>query len=242
MARAGLRAFSSTVRLTLVALVGAVASAAGCGGQVLDGDPESGGGSAFAGGGTSGGGPGQGGSKSGGVGGGGSGGSRATGGRPAAGGAAASGGRPPSGGRPATGGWVASGAAPNAGGGPTMDPPTLCYAQGGVYFPGGGGCFLGSEATPACLRQAEPITRSCENRCACRACPSFYSRCLNDGGCSWILACAQPVGCRGVDACSGNGSCKFLIDRAGGPGSSGARLFDQYSECMVESRCSCDVL
>jgi hypothetical protein len=122
-----------------------------------------------------------------------------------------------------------------------MDPATLCYAQGGTYFPDGGGCFLGSETNAACLRQAQPITRSCDNRCACRACPSFYSRCLNDGGCRFILACAQMEQCQGVAACMAT-PCSFMIDRAGGKSSIGARYFDQYSNCMSDFGCSCDLL
>jgi hypothetical protein len=82
------------------------------------------------------------------------------------------------------------------------------------------------------------ITVSCEKSCACQRCTFEYARCIDDGACRFINACAELEGCRGVAACRPT-NCGGIFPISGGINSLGAQLFDDYSTCMLQVGCGC---
>lgn len=172
------------------------------------------------------------------------GGTRATGGRPGTGGTT-----PNTGGRPSTGGTRPTGGTPSSGGiasgtggvvvggrpnSPSPGSVAACYAERGVYLDGT--CYV-DDTRSACLEKTEGITVTCERPCACRSCAFEYARCIDDGGCRFINACAELVACRGVEPCLAT-QCSGLIQMSGGPKSLGSQLFDELSACMTNVGCS----
>jgi hypothetical protein len=215
--------------LALLFIAGAVAGP-GCGGKVGEGELDPGNETA-----GSGGTPGAGGLASGGL-------------RPASGGTAnggvpvAAGGRPSAGGRPVTGGapptgGIVIGGGPGTGavpGNPRPTPQDQCYAQRGVYL--AGTCYPEEAGAPACLKKTDGVTIAPERACACDACTFEYARCIDDGGCRFINACAELARCRDIASCQ-RSTCASLVEISGGPRSLGAGLFEEFAACMRSSPC-----
>ncbi|HEX3594353.1 MAG TPA: hypothetical protein VHU80_04605 [Polyangiaceae bacterium] len=119
------------------------------------------------------------------------------------------------------GGFVGTGGVTGRGGGATATGGRL--GSGGVSF---------SE----CETTSSLLTNDCTEDCGCKFCPDVYAACKRDGGCSWVLACAQQNGCVSVDTCYQT-PCKSIIDRAGGKSSPGATLGDPALACLAKSGC-----
>ena len=111
-------------------------------------------------------------------------------------------------------------------------------------FPGTGG-VTGTGGRPAtggvtyesCMSPPTTILpNACTAPCGCKACPETYAACRADGGCSWILACAQQQGCASVAQCYST-SCSSIINTSGGLMSLGSRLADPTLACLAQSGC-----
>jgi hypothetical protein len=131
------------------------------------------------------------------------------------------------------GGFRASGGFYGAGGFGSVD---ACYTSGGVPV-ASGGCAYGSVATDQCLSRTTQPNGNCSQGCGCKACPSAYTRCLVDGGCEFIFACAESAGCSNLADCYKLG-CSTIIDRAGGFNSTGARYAEAAFSCLSQNGCS----
>jgi hypothetical protein len=110
--------------------------------------------------------------------------------------------------------------------------------------PGTGG-FTGTGGSPAtggatyesCMNTTTTIIpNACTAPCGCKVCPDIYAACRADGGCSWILACAQQQGCASVSQCYST-SCSSIINTSGGLMSLGSRLADPALACLAQSGC-----
>jgi len=113
------------------------------------------------------------------------------------------------GGRPGTGGFTGTGGSP---------------ATGGVTY-------------DSCMNSTTTIIpNACTAPCGCKVCPDIYAACRADGGCSWILACAQQQGCASVSQCYST-SCSSIINTSGGLMSLGSRLADPALACLAQSGC-----
>jgi hypothetical protein len=94
----------------------------------------------------------------------------------------------------------------------------------------------GFDAYDACLKSSSLNVSDCNQPCGCKVCPEEYAACRQDGGCAWILACAEQNGCVSVANCYQT-SCSSIIDLAGGMMSSGARHADPALACLAKSGC-----
>jgi hypothetical protein len=137
-----------------------------------------------------------------------------------------------------SGGAVGAGGFNGAGG---RSADNACYDSNGVPS-ASGGCAYGYVADQLCVGQTGNggPAGSCSQACGCKVCPGSYTRCLLDGGCSWILSCIQQYACANIADCYKLG-CSAMIDRAGGLGSVGARYADTALRCLAQSGCSCGV-
>jgi hypothetical protein len=113
---------------------------------------------------------------------------------------------------------------------------------GGVTGTGGFTATGGRPATggvtyDSCMNPTSTILQNaCTAPCGCKACPETYAACRADGGCSWILACAQQQGCASVAQCYAT-SCSSIINTSGGLMSLGSRLADPTLACLAQSGC-----
>lgn len=114
---------------------------------------------------------------------------------------------------------------------------------GGAGAPGTGGFTsvggrpgTGGYTYDSCMNQATIIPNACTAPCGCKVCPDLYAACRADGGCAWILACAQQQGCASVAQCYST-PCSSIINSAGGLMSVGARLADPALACLAQSGC-----
>ena len=114
---------------------------------------------------------------------------------------------------------------------------------GPIILPGTGG-FTGAAGRPgtggvtydSCMNAATILPNACTAPCGCKVCPDIYAACRADGGCAWILACAQQQGCASVAQCYST-PCSSIINTAGGLMSVGARLADPALSCLAQSGC-----
>jgi hypothetical protein len=119
-----------------------------------------------------------------------------------------------------------------------------CTSQGTGGFTGtggfpskGGSTGSGGVTYDVCLNAPTTILpNACTAPCGCKVCPDAYAACRADGGCAWILACAQQQGCASVATCYST-SCGSIINTAGGLMSVGARLADPALACLAQSGC-----
>lgn len=128
------------------------------------------------------------------------------------------------------GGFRGAGGFYGTGGARSVD---ACYASGGVPI-ASGGCAYGNVAVDQCLGRT---SGSCAQSCGCNLCPGPYTRCMGDGGCEWIMGCAESTGCTSLKECYAGG-CGSMIDRAGGPSSVGAHYADAALSCLAQNGCA----
>jgi hypothetical protein len=125
-----------------------------------------------------------------------------------------------------------------------------CYSGGSAGSTGSGG-FTGrggngssgvtgtggmTTTIDQCVNTSSVLSSDCQEACGCKLCPEEYAACRADGGCAWILACAEQQGCASVSQCMQT-SCSSIINLAGGEMSSGAGHADPALACLAKSGC-----
>ena len=145
----------------------------------------------------------------------------------------------------APGAGAPQGGAPQAGAAPVAGAPQGGAPQGGAPqggaapvagagFGGITGVAGGGPIVDACVALA-PSTCG---KCLCQSCSSEVVACFSDLGCALIFACVEQTGCQGL-GCYAAGTCRGVIDNAGGlTGRSVNNVFSILS-CAVTSQSAC---
>jgi len=144
------------------------------------------------------------------------------------------GGAPQAGAAPVAG--APQGGAPQAGAAPVAGAP-----QGGaapVAGAGGFGAISGAAGGGPIVDACVALAPSACGKCLCQSCSSEVVACFSDLGCALIFACVEQTGCQGL-ACYSAGTCRTVIDNAGGlTGRSVNNVFSILS-CAVTSQSAC---
>jgi len=146
----------------------------------------------------------------------------------------------------APGAGAPQGGAPQAGAAPVAGAPQGGAPQGGapqggaapVAGAGGFGAISGAAGGGPIVDACVALAPSACGKCLCQSCSSEVVACFSDLGCALIFACVEQTGCQGL-ACYSAGTCRTVIDNAGGlTGRSVNNVFSILS-CAVTSQSAC---